>query len=264
MGYLVNYSIRDGSNGAFVTLGPEDETGDLGITDTQQEFTNLPNIAPDGDNYARRTSADTVEISLDLSRFGISDGHFDPVLTVSSQYAPGTSPFDGVGYADQVCRAGTSGSVQTAKPWAPTPGPSIDDGSTARQPQVPQTTEPTPTTTAATAYVRTVTGQVRCALSAQEVRCERSSSDGFKNAPSSSSGLGNLNVAAVDTDGVFDWSEGNIGGYGTHELTDAVLTYGQTFDIMGWTVQPSERGTFFTNQTTGHGMFVSVEKVNSF
>jgi hypothetical protein len=46
--------------------------------------------------------------------------------------------------------------------------------------------------------------------------------------------------------------------------TDTTLAYGQTYDISGWTVLPSSGGTRFTNDGTGHGMFVSIDNVFSF
>jgi len=45
---------------------------------------------------------------------------------------------------------------------------------------------------------------------------------------------------------------------------DLVLNYGQTYHILGWTIVPSSDGTRFTNDGTGHGMFVSIENVKSF
>ena len=33
---------------------------------------------------------------------------------------------------------------------------------------------------------------------------------------------------------------------------------------MGWTIEASEDGTRFTNDGTGHGMFISVEGVEAF
>ena len=45
---------------------------------------------------------------------------------------------------------------------------------------------------------------------------------------------------------------------------DLVLNYGQTYHNRGWTIVPSSDGTRFTNDGTGHGMFVSVENVYSF
>jgi len=45
---------------------------------------------------------------------------------------------------------------------------------------------------------------------------------------------------------------------------DVVLNYGQTFHLNGWTIIPSEDGTRFTNDGTGHGMVVSTNNVSSF
>ena len=42
------------------------------------------------------------------------------------------------------------------------------------------------------------------------------------------------------------------------------MQYGQTYNIRGWTVAASEVGTRFTNNATGHGMFVSIENVYPF
>ena len=61
-------------------------------------------------------------------------------------------------------------------------------------------------------YVTTVSGAVRCVISADHVGCERTSIDGFPGAPRSQSGPGNFNVAGVDADGTFNCGEGNIGG----------------------------------------------------
>jgi hypothetical protein len=45
---------------------------------------------------------------------------------------------------------------------------------------------------------------------------------------------------------------------------DVILNYGQTYDVQGWTILPSSDGTRFTNDGSGHGMFVSIENVYSF
>lgn len=110
-------------------------------------------------------------------------------------------------------------------------------------------------------YVRTVSGAVRCVISADHVGCERTSIDGFPGAPRSQSGPGNFNIAGVDADGTFNFGEGNIGGVDSHEV---VLAYDQTYQINGWTVSPSFGGTRFTNDGSGRGMFVSIDGVNPF
>ena len=38
----------------------------------------------------------------------------------------------------------------------------------------------------------------------------------------------------------------------------------ETYDAAGWTIAATESGTRFTNEHTGHGMFVSIEKVDTF
>ena len=111
-------------------------------------------------------------------------------------------------------------------------------------------------------YVRTVSGSVRCVISSDETACERTSAEGFPGAPASSSGGGRWNLAAVRNDGSFKWNEGNIGG--AYIDQDLVLDYGRSYNIHGWTVLPNSDGTRFTNDVTGHGMFVSVQTVYSF
>jgi hypothetical protein len=63
----------------------------------------------------------------------------------------------------------------------------------------------------------------------------------------------------IDANGTFAWGEGNIGGVDAGEVT---LVYGQTFHIKGWTVLPAFDGTRFTNDASGHGMFVSIGRVS--
>lgn len=115
-------------------------------------------------------------------------------------------------------------------------------------------------------YVQTVSGQVRCAVSTAMVACERRSAEGFLQAPVSEAQspnggpLWHWNLAGVDSGGNFEWRNGNIGG----PYPSPVLSYGQTYNINGWTIQASSSGTRFTNNATGRGMFVSIENVYTF
>ena len=109
-------------------------------------------------------------------------------------------------------------------------------------------------------YVRTESGKVRCVISAAHAICERTSADGFPDAPVSQ--YGHWNGAELDADGNFKWSDGNIGGGG--EDHDVVLTYGNTYRFKGWTILPSFDGTRLTNDVSGHGMFVSIDGVSSY
>ena len=65
--------------------------------------------------------------------------------------------------------------------------------------------------------------------------------------------------------GAFSWMNGNLatGGSASPE-NDIILNYGQTYNVQGWTILPSSDGTRFTNDGTGHGMFVSIENVVPF
>ena len=110
-------------------------------------------------------------------------------------------------------------------------------------------------------YVRTVSGLVRCVVSSDWVHCERGSIDGFPQAPAKPDG-GHFNNAHVTAGGTFNWSDSNIGGASIDN--DVVLDYGKTYRFHGWTILPNSDGTRFTNDATGHGMFVSIQDVHSF
>lgn len=123
-------------------------------------------------------------------------------------------------------------------------------------------------------YVRSESGRLRCDVHPDNVVCEASGPDstGFPQAPitlpesqcrNPCPGGIHQDLAVVTPSGALHWDDGNIGGGGTPQ-NDLVLSYGQTFHILGWTILPSSDGTRFTNDATGHGMFVSVENVSSF
>jgi hypothetical protein len=117
-------------------------------------------------------------------------------------------------------------------------------------------------------YVRTQSGAVRCLVLSNDeghgggpaVACEHG--PGFPQAPVSQYG-NRFDIAKVDASGNFRWEDGNIGGGGTPQ-NDLVLSYGQTVHSQGWTIAPTSDGTRFTNDASGHGMFVSIENVSSF
>lgn len=63
----------------------------------------------------------------------------------------------------------------------------------------------------------------------------------------------------VNADGDWDWFCGNAGN------PDFItLEYGTPYRVLGWTIEPMPDGTTFTNDKTGHGMFVSVDRVETF
>ena len=119
--------------------------------------------------------------------------------------------------------------------------------------------------------VRTQSGKVRCQVMADHngsptVACQRNDGNDpyFPQAPISPQFGTRANVAEVGSDGNLQWRVANIAGSPEVVASDVVLNYGQTYRINGWTIQPSFEGTRFTNDATGHGMFVSIDNVFGF
>jgi hypothetical protein len=141
-------------------------------------------------------------------------------------------------------------------------------------------TAPTAYAETAGQYVRTESGRVRCWVMANDqghgggpaVAYEASGpmsppwnqweNKGFPQAPMSGTADLHWDLVVVNAAGAFHWDDGNIGA--AHPTNDVILNYGQTNHIQGWTILPSSDGTRFTNDGTGHGMFVSIENVYSF
>ena len=122
--------------------------------------------------------------------------------------------------------------------------------------------------------VRTESGRMRCYVNAKDVGhgggslvvCSTYGPDstGFPQAPVSGTAGFHYNLAEVTDTGAFNWEIGNIPGSPEAQAKDITLNYGQTYHINGWTILPNVDGTRFTNDGTGHGMFVSIENVYSF
>lgn len=111
-------------------------------------------------------------------------------------------------------------------------------------------------------YVRTQSGKVRCVVDPGEVVCERTSVEGFPQAPASATGAGRWNLVKVDTSGTLTWAEGNIGGADLDD--DLVLEYDQLQQLNGWNIEPTTGGTRFTNTSSRHGVFVSIDNVYTY
>jgi hypothetical protein len=154
----------------------------------------------------------------------------------------------------------TPGSGPT-EPSAPTPS------QTSTAPP-PTTTSPGPTTPASPTapagaiplkpdqngyvFIETKSGLTRCQISKDSVGCEAP----FTNSPLQDGE--HANGVSVSAGGSVQWVLGNLGAIPT-----VTIDY-KTYDAQGWTINASSDGTRFTNNRTGHGMFVSVEKVNTF
>lgn len=102
-------------------------------------------------------------------------------------------------------------------------------------------------------YVHTESGRTRCSIGTHEVLCVSQTLElpvGFGN-----------NAAQVDDTGKLQYL--GVGMVGDPDR-DIVLHYGETYHLQGWTLLPTDHGTRFTNDRTGHGMFVSVHGIYSF
>jgi hypothetical protein len=107
--------------------------------------------------------------------------------------------------------------------------------------------------------VRTESGKVRCDILRENAACQYL--PGFPQAPvCDDTGPYHCDIANLTPAGAFSWSIGNIPG--ARPQDDAVLNYGQTYHFLGWTIQPDESGTRVTNDSSGRGMFVSVDDVH--
>jgi hypothetical protein len=101
-------------------------------------------------------------------------------------------------------------------------------------------------------FIETKSGQTRCQIDTDSVGCEAQ----FTNSPMEDGERANgVNITAR---GSVQWVVGNLG-----DIPTVTIDY-RTYDAEGWTIAASESGTRFTNKGTGHGMFVSVEKVDTF
>ena len=101
-------------------------------------------------------------------------------------------------------------------------------------------------------FIETKSGKTRCQLSREEVGCEAP----FTNSPMIDGAQ--ANGVRLTAGGQMEWLIGNLG-----DPPVVSLDY-RTYTAQGWTIDAGESGTRFTNDATGHGMFVAIEKVDVF
>ena len=101
-------------------------------------------------------------------------------------------------------------------------------------------------------FIETKSGETRCRINEQTVGCEAP----FTNTPMQDGVRANgVNLTA---DGDVEWIVGNLG-----DIPVVTIDY-RTYSAVGWTIVATSDGTRFTNQRTKHGMFVSIEKVETY
>ena len=143
----------------------------------------------------------------------------------------------------------TEPSFPKAKPSIPSPSPTPSAPPSANP---PAGAIPLPPDSNGRVFIETKSGQTRCQIDNDSVGCEAP----FTNPPIEDGEKANgVNVTAA---GEVQWVAGNLG-----DIPTVTIDY-KTYDADGWTIAATESGTRFTNQHTGHGMFVSIEKVDTF
>lgn len=100
VGYILSYGVANNGK-KFADLGPEQDTSDLAISSTRTDNVAEARMRPDRDTEARLTAPDTVQITLDLKRFGIESQTVLPSLTLDSQF--NTPSITTVQFATQAC-----------------------------------------------------------------------------------------------------------------------------------------------------------------
>ncbi|HEX7823712.1 MAG TPA: hypothetical protein VF477_02300 [Mycobacterium sp.] len=101
-------------------------------------------------------------------------------------------------------------------------------------------------------FIETKSGKTRCQINTEEVGCEST----FANAPVV--GGTPANGVRLTADGKVEWIVGNLG-----DIPTVTLDY-RTYSAEGWTIAAGEDGTRFTNDGTGHGMFINTDGVQVF
>jgi hypothetical protein len=131
----------------------------------------------------------------------------------------------------------------------PSPTPFPTPSSSPSTPPANQTLDPNER---GYVFIETKSGKTRCQISRTAVGCEAP----FANPPATD-GVP-ANGVNVTSDGKIRWLVGNLG-----DIPTVTLDY-RTYEAVGWTIAAGESGTRFTNDRTGHGMFVSIERVQAF
>lgn len=150
---------------------------------------------------------------------------------------------------------------QDRTPPAPQPVTTTVVESKALPPPAP-TTAPPPTTRAPIqlpveyghALVQTRSGKTACSVRADSVACYVQ----FVVPTPIRSGMP-ANIVGVRPNGLVEWAIGDPG-----QLHFGAMSYGTTYQALGWTITPTSDDTTFTNDVTGHGMTVSVEGAKTF
>lgn len=118
--------------------------------------------------------------------------------------------------------------------------------------------------------VITQSGTVRCAISPDNVgrgggpmlACQLGSGQPFAQSPwGVAKHSTRLPVAVMRGAGQFYWTKDPVEGSADREI---VVEEGQTYHVAGWTIRDEGLLTRFTNDVSGHGMFINAETIRTF
>lgn len=156
------------------------------------------------------------------------------------------------------CGTAAEPAMPTARPpvhtptAAPPPTQIVPAPPPSAVPAPPTGAEQLPVSESGYTYLETKSGKTRCQLNTETVGCESQ----FESAPEVDGSP--ANGVTVTADGGLNWTLGNLGA-----IPAVTLDY-RTYAAQGWTIAADASGTRFTNDATGHGMFVAVQGVQSF
>ncbi len=145
--------------------------------------------------------------------------------------------------AEFKCSIRSSGSSSQVVPENPSPRPQAPAPST---PSMRSGGVELPANSYGYVAVQTKSGRVRCMVQQQRVVCETAES----NWPA--------HGVEIGANGSIRFANGNIG-----DVQPTTLDY-QNYRAVGWTITASSTGTRFSNDSTGHGAVVNVDRVDPF
>ncbi len=154
------------------------------------------------------------------------------------------------------CGSGTEPDFPTPRPIPSTPA-TTSPSTTSSQPGPTATTAPSggevlPANERGYVYIETKSGKTRCQISADTVGCESEFADAPVLEGQKATGV------EVSASGSSRWVVGNLGAMPTTTIGYA------TYQAVGWSIVADSTGTTFTNDSTGHGMFISTDRVDFF
>jgi hypothetical protein len=149
-------------------------------------------------------------------------------------------------------------SASPIEPSFPTSRPTRTPPPSSTTPSAPPSTSTQPGATtlppdeSGYVFIETKSGLTRCQISEAEVGCESQFDNSIEVNGMPANGV------KITADGSMTWVVGNLGN-----IPVVTLDY-QTYRALGWTIAAGADGTRFTNDGTGHGMFVNTSGVEVF